>query len=129
MPQLFTFLHCLNPKPRAITAQNNLWPLSTSLGLSPFLLFCKATASDWDETNSLGASELRAHPGTALGFSCEQQSGAQGWAPRLPNPLFLPSSCRREAGHGPEHGADKTPNVWRCWNHPMGSAKQELLIY
>lgn len=50
MPQLFTFLHCLNPKPRAITTQNNLWPLSTSLGLSPFLLFYKATASDWDGT-------------------------------------------------------------------------------
>lgn len=77
MPQLFTFLHCLNPKPRAITAQNNLWPLSTSLGLSPFLLFYKATASDWDETNSLGASELRVHPAAALGFFCEHRVGCR----------------------------------------------------
>lgn len=55
MPQLFTFLYCLNPKPGAITAQNNLWPLSTSLGLSPFLLFYKATASPWDGTSSPAA--------------------------------------------------------------------------
>lgn len=41
MPQLFMFLYCLNPKSGGITAQNNLWPLSTCLGLSPSLLSTK----------------------------------------------------------------------------------------
>lgn len=100
MPQLFVFLYCLNPKSGVIAAQNNLRPLRTSPGLSSFLLFYKATASNWDGTSSpvaLRGSDWRAHPAAALVFSWEQQTGVQGWAPRLPNSPVPSQLCRAGA--------------------------------